>query len=90
MKKLLLATLLIAGLASFAPNASAGHKKHRSNCDQPVYQPPCRSSYGYYQERPIYYREVPQVRYRTYDYDDRPRCRETRRHVSPLSFFFGF
>ena len=91
MKKLLIATILIAGLISFTPNASAGHKKHRSDhCEQPVYQQPYRSSYGYYQERPTYYREVPQVRYRSYDYDDRPRCREVHRHVSPLSFIFGF
>ena len=91
MKNLIIATLLIAGLTSFAPNASAGHKKHRSqHCEQPVYQQAYRPSYEYYEERPAYYQEVPQVRYRTYDYDDRPRCRETRRHVSPLSFIFGF
>ena len=91
MKKLLIATLLIAGLTSFAPNASADHKKHRKDhCEQPVYQQSYRSNYGSYQERPIYYREVPQVRYRSYDYDDRPCYREQRRHVSPLSFIFGF
>ena len=98
MKKLLIATLLLAGLTAFAPNARADHKKHRKDhCEQPVYQQSYRSSYGsyqerptYYQERPIYYREVPQVRYRSYDYDDRPCYREQRRHVSPLSFIFGF
>ena len=93
MKKLLIATLLIAGLTSFAPNASAGHKnkKQRSkHCEQPAYQQAYCPSDGYYEERPAYYREVPQVRYRTYDYDDRPCYREQRRHVSPLSFVFGF
>ena len=91
MKKLLIATLLIAGLTAFAPNASAGHKKHRKDhCEQPVYQQHYRSNHGYYQERPTYYREVPQVRYRTYYSDDRPCYREQRRHVSPLSFVFGF
>ncbi len=99
MKKLLLATLLIAGLTSFAPNAKADHKKKKSkHCEQPVYVQTYRPSYRcyeerptyYYEERPVYYREAPVVRYRSYDYDDRPRCQETRRRVSPLSFLFGF
>ena len=93
MKKLLIATLLLAGLTSFAPNASACHKnkKQRSkHCEQSAYQQAYRPNYGYYEERPAYYREVAQERYRTYDYDDRPRCHEQRRHVSPLAFVFGF
>lgn len=99
MKKLLLATLLVAGLAAFAPNAKAGHKKHKTkHCEQRVYVQTYRPADRYceerptyyYEERPIYYRPAPVVRYRSYDYDARPYCRETPRRVTPLSFFFGF
>ena len=94
MKKLLIATILLAGLTSFAPNASADHKERAfvgyDRCGRPVFREVCRPSYGYYEERPAYYREVPQVRYRSYDYDDRPCYREQRRHGSALSFIFGF
>ena len=95
MKKLLIATLLLTGLVAFAPTASAGHKKdkHKKHCEQPVYlqsyREPCRSSYGHYEERPVYYRPAPVVRYRTYDYED---CRPAYRtyHRPALSFVFGF
>ena len=97
MKKLLIATLLLTGLTAFIPSAQA-HGCERvfvgyDRCGHPVYREVSRPSYGYYEERPQYYREAPPVRYRSYDDDDRdyrPRCREQHRHVSPLSFFFGF
>ncbi len=92
MKKLLIASLLLTGLAAFAPSASArdcdrefvgydrcGHPVYRE-----VYRPRC-----YQDERPSYH-YAPRARYRSHDHDDRPRSRETRRHVSPLSFIFGF
>lgn len=96
MKKLLIATILLAGFAAFVPSAKADHCEHvfvgYDRCGKPVYREVVRPRYGYYQERPTYYRSAPQVqvRYRSYDRDDDRRCRETRRPVSPLSFIFGF
>lgn len=94
MKKLLIATVLLTGLTAFIPSAKADHCEQvfvgYDRCGHPVYREVERPRYGYYQERPTYYREVPQVRYRSNDRDDDRRCRETRRPVSPLSFIFGF
>jgi hypothetical protein len=94
MKKLLIATLLFTGLAAFVPDATAGHRdRDNDRCDRPVYRQSyredCRPSYRYYEERPVYYRAAPVVRYRSYDYDDcRPTYRTYRRPA--LSFVFGF
>ena len=97
MKKLLIATILLAGLTTFAPHASACDKDRvfvgYDRCGHPVWREVRRPSYGSYEERPQYYREAPPVRYRSYDDDDRdyrPRCQEQRRRVSPLAFIFGF
>ena len=92
MKKLLIATVLFTGLVAFVPEASAGHKKHKDHC-APVYQQSYRTysqpSYSYYEDRPVYYRPAPVVRYRSYDDDNcRPTYRTHRR--SALSFVFGF
>lgn len=97
MKKLFLATFLFAGLTAVVPSASAGHNERvfagYDRCGHPVYREVCREEYrprrDYYEERPTYYREAPPVRYRSYE-EERPRCRETQRHFSPLSFIFGF
>jgi len=93
MKKLLIATLLFTGLVAFVPNASAGHRdRYRDDdrCDyRESYREVYRPSYRYYEERPVYYRPAPVVRYRSYDHDDcRPAYRPQRR--SGLSFVFGF
>ncbi len=94
MKKLLIATVLLTGFAAFIPSAKAEHCEHvfvgYDRCGKPVYREVVRQRYSSYQERPTYYREAPQARYRSYDRDDDRRCRETRRPVSPLSFIFGF
>jgi len=97
MKKLLIATLLLTGLTSLVSTASADHRERAfagyDRCGNPVYREVYRETYrpsrSYYEERPTYYREAPPVRYRSYE-EERPRCRETRRHISPLSFIFGF
>lgn len=91
MKNLLIASLILTGLTAFAPTASAKKKHDREfagydRCGHPVYREVYRPKYKHYEERPVYYREAAPVRY----YDDRPRCRETHRRVSPLSFIFGF
>ena len=94
MKKLLIASLLFTGLTALVPTASADCRERvflgYDRCGHPVYGEAYRPQREYYEERPTYYREAPQVRYRSYDNEDRSRCRETRRHVSPLSFIFGF
>lgn len=94
MKKLRIASLLLTGLTTLLPSARADcHERvllGYDRCGHPVYGEVYRPSRESYEERPTYYREAPPVRYRSYDYDDRPRCRETRRHFSPLSFLFGF
>lgn len=94
MKKLLIASLLLTGLTAFAPTASAKKRDHEfvgyDRCGHPAYREVYRPKCNHYEERPTYYHEAPPVRYRSYGYDDGPRCRETRRHVSPLSFIFGF
>ena len=89
MKKLLITTLLFAGLVAFVPTASADHKKKKDHCDQSDYYQSYRPSHQYYEERPVYYRPAPVVRYRSYDYDD---CRPAYRthHRPTLSFGFGF
>ena len=100
MKKLLIASLLLTGLAAFAPSAVARDYDREfvgyDRCGRPVYREVYRPRY-HCDERPRYhhddrptYRYAPPVRYRSHDHDERPRCRETRRHVSPLSFIFGF
>jgi hypothetical protein len=94
MKKLLIASMLLTGLAAFAPSASAWHGDREfvgyDRCGRPVFSEVYRPR-TYCDERPSY-RYAPPVRYRSYDrgYDDRPRCRDTRRRVTPLSFIFGF
>lgn len=91
MKKLIIATLFFSGLVAFVPNASAGHKDRDRDrdCDQREYREVYRPTYRCYEERPVYYRPAPVVRYRSYDDDNcRPAYRTQRR--SPLSFVFGF
>lgn len=94
MKKLLTASLILISLTTLIPNASAECRERvflgYDRCGHPVYGEVYRPQREYYEERPTYYREAPPVRYRSHNYDERPRCRETRRHVSPLSFIFGF
>ena len=93
MKKLLIATALITGFAASVPNASAHDKYRQDRCEQPVYyqsyREDYRPSYRSYEERPVYYRPAPVVRYRSYDDED---CRPARRvyHRPGLSFLFGF
>ena len=92
MKKLLIASLLLTGLAALAPKASA-HDCDRdrydrySYYDRPVYREVYRPSYGYYEDRPQYYRPAPV--YRSYS-DDYCRPRYRTNHRSVLSFVFGF
>lgn len=89
MKKLLITTLLFAGLVAFVPTASASHKKKKNHCDRSDYYQSYQPSYRYYEEQPVYYRPAPVVRYRSYGYDDcRPSYRQHQR--SSLSFGFGF
>ena len=94
MKILLIASLLLTGLTAFAPTASAKKREHEfagyDRCGQPTYREVYRPKHNHCEERPTYYYQAPPVRYRSSGYDERPRCRETRRHVSPLSFIFGF
>ncbi|MCE9611281.1 MAG: hypothetical protein K8R23_13890 [Chthoniobacter sp.] len=98
MKKLLIATLLLTGLTTLVPTANADCRERvflgYDRCGRPVYREVYREAYRpsrdyYYEQRPTYYREAPTVRYRSYE-EERPRCRETHRHISPLSLIFGF
>ncbi len=90
MKKFLIATLLFAGLIAAVPNADAGKKHYRDDdrCDRrQSYREDYRPNYRYYEERPVYYRPAPVVRYRSYDH-----CAPTYGiyRQPAVSFVFGF
>ena len=90
MKKLLIATLVITTLSALVPTAGASDKKKKKvHYDRYDYHESSQPSYGYYQAPPVYYRPVPVVHYRSYDYGD---CRPAYRtyHRPALSFAFGF
>ena len=93
MKKLLLATLLIASLTALVPTAGACDKKKKTvryyqNDYRQSYRESYQPDYGYYQAPPVYYRPAPVVQYRSRDYED---CRPaSRTYHRPALSVFGF
>ncbi len=100
MKKLLLAALVLSGIAVFAPRAEAGSYRTvfvgYDHCGRPVYRQVVTRDYcaprSSYYNAPVYYRSSGNRSYNNYRCDDRRYYRDTRSYSSRprIALSFGF